>query len=447
MHRLTTLALVAILSAAPVCQDRISRDISSALGLPTRGAASIVVSSAGSVRLRIGADLISFETDVSEVGAYEALGTTSLSGILIAGRSSAGGRIEHWAASSTPGVWEIRSTLVMPGLDFVGLAFDGTRLFVLDCANQSILQAPWDGAGSLSALPWSTYVTQAEVPQLAGADDQYIVSVHPSSTPGITSGGIMLTDVYQTPETQSGILLRDGPGGILSEPCFVSRFGTPQGAVVDDATAFDGGTSIMVYATPGVTFQIVNAQDAVIGSGVGAADGSPVAVALSEPLVVGETYRALTSGTQTVAEFVCLQRHGFPESFTDGAELDRIRLSPFEYHVGNAEFSMSARVHRSQPAGPRVDYLGGCLLALEGAPIVPVDNGSGINQTLITEFWVGALGHLAENAVSGQVSMEFPIANDPSLEGIVLLAQFVVFDVSGFRLSEVVGCKIQAALQ
>jgi hypothetical protein len=64
---------------------------------------------------------------------------------------------------------------------------------------------------------------------------------------------------------------------------------------------------------------------------------------------------------------------------------------------------------------------------------------------LVTEFWVGALGYVAENTMSGQVSMLFPIANNPSLEGIVLLGQFVVFDVTGFRLSEVVGCKIQAA--
>lgn len=443
------LTFVVALCSTVVGQGRIPRHLSNALGMPTYGGASISATPSGSVKLWVtgsqGTEQVSFATGISAVGAYEALGSTSLSGLLFVGQDSTGGRVEHWAPSGTPGTWSVQSTVSIPGLDLVGVAFDGTRLFVLDCVNKSVLQSSWNGTTSLAALSWTVYATQVEVPQLAAAEDQYLLAVGPSSVPGLTAAGIMLTDLFQTAEAKAGILVRDGSSGVLAEPCFVSRFGTPEGAVVDESTAFHGGTSVMVHASPGVVFEIVNGQSAVIGSGTGASDGSAVQVSLTEALVVGSTYQVKPVGSQAVAEFVCLQRYGFPENFSDGAQLTRIRLNPVEYRVGNLDFSMRTGIQRSFTAGPRVEYVGGCLLGLEGMPIVPIDNGSGLNQVLLTEFWIGALGWVAENAMTGQVSMLFPIANDPALEGLVLLGQFVVFDVTGFRLSEVVGFKIQAA--
>lgn len=52
---------------------------------------------------------------------------------------------------------------------------------------------------------------------------------------------------------------------------------------------------------------------------------------------------------------------------------------------------------------------------------------------------------VAENARDGFLTMSLPIPNDPTLEGTILLAQFVVSDTASLRLGEIVGFKIGAA--
>lgn len=463
MQKRLLLAVLMLLTCSSVqaqaITDRPARSPSSGKGQPSYGGATIVLEKTGRVQMWIpipqDLEVVDFISGVSRVGSYEVLDSSgSLSGLLIAGSDAVGGRLEVWRPSGGPGIWAEDSSVSMPLRDLAGVAFDGSRLYILDYLSETVLWADWDGVSSLGALTFLTYATTAEVSELEDVKWRHIMDVDPGSVPGFPVSGIMLVDPFQFGLTQSGVLMRDlvvgTPNPIAANRCYVSYFQSPEGAVTDELSAYHGGTVIAVHASPGHVFEVRNELGALIGSGIGANDGSPIQVSLSESLVMGQAYMVRGVQSQLEAEFVCLRRRGFPEPFADGSQLSRIHLNANEYQVGNAGFSMTAYVDRplvEGVVGPRRDFLGGCLLALGGTPIVPFDNGNGLNELLITEFWVGALGFIGQGAMSGYVSMQFPLT-DPALEGLELMGQFVVFDDGGvFRLSEVVGFKVQPSGQ
>jgi hypothetical protein len=89
-----------------------------------------------------------------------------------------------------------------------------------------------------------------------------------------------------------------------------------------------------------------------------------------------------------------------------------------------------------------MNYAGVIAIGFGDYPVIPFDNGQGLNEVLVTEFWFGVEGRIEENAYRGYVRMNFPIASNPAFVGLDLLAQFGVFDGAGFRLSEVIGIKL-----
>lgn len=214
--------------------------------------------------------------------------------------------------------------------------------------------------------------------------------------------------------------------------------------VVDQRSVRHGGTSVDVFTGCPRSVEVMDSHGIVLGTATLPAAGS-FPVTLSTPLLVGETYVARVPGTAIAESFRCLRRHGFPETFANGTRMETILLHPAAYTVGNARFSIRARLVRSGNMGPELAFSGLMIVGFDGTPILPVENGQGTNQLLLSEFWFGATGMVAENARDGFLTMSLPIPNDPTLEGTILLAQFVVSDTASLRLGEIVGFKIGAA--
>ncbi|MCA3716872.1 MAG: hypothetical protein IM674_01330 [Brevundimonas sp.] len=413
--------------------------------MPTRAQAFIDVRPTGSVSIFAWRDSqaqrVELQTQVQAVGAYEAIGASSLDGILVSGRDGTGGRLEYWAKQS--GTWALNSILSLAGADFSGVAYDGTSLFVLDCASKTILRGLWNPASPVDLIQLSVFATQTELPQLANAGEWFLEIAPLGSLPGASSPELVLMHEFQSTYSRKGISVREVLGQIQSSPTVRNLMPVVVGAVADETSAWDGGLTLDVHVSPNTSFVVENEQLMTIATGVGGARAGLVQVALSEPLEIGKRYAVRVYGAAQSNDFVCMRRHGFPEVFSHGVSMSRIRLTPQEYRSGNLLFGIKCGLFRTSNDMGEHDYFGGMLLGLQEFPIIPFDNGSGLNSLLVTEFWVGALGRIADGAPTGLLSMTFPLVGNPSLEGIVILGQFVALEESGFRLSEVVGFKVQ----
>jgi hypothetical protein len=207
----------------------------------------------------------------------------------------------------------------------------------------------------------------------------------------------------------------------------------------------DGRSSVSVVAVGGDSIEVLDATMSVIGIGVAPQGGGEFEIPLSQIIQVGATYYIRRFGDQSVFPGLGVRRHGFPESFATGESLEKISLCPAAYHIGNAGFTYYCDITRPQGPCPAVDFTGVVVIGFENNPVVPFDNGQGVNQILIFEYWFGVTGFINQNERRGFVQWSLPLPNDPGLEGALVLAQFGILDTSavlGFRLSEVVGFKV-----
>jgi hypothetical protein len=380
--------------------------------------------------------------DLDALGAYEVIGSQSLAGLVVAGRKASAGRLEHW--TNTGSGWVMTSAMTVPGADFTGVAMLGPCLYVLDCVSNSILFGVWDPTASLGALNLGIYTTATEFTYLQESRTLLMYSLKPADIPTLAVPGLFLFTQFETLVSKGGKLLTDGASGLTMQEFVYAPLPVIEGAVVVEGSAKAGDAVVTVAAKAQRAFEILNSFGAVIGSGAGSPQGDDVQVPLAESLVLGGSYTVRVIGQPWGSPFVALQRSGFPEQFDDGTQFERITAVPTDYSVGNAGFGFTVPVLRPAFAGPQRTYFGAMTLGLARTPIAPFNNGQGINELLLASYWVGAIGEIGLNARQGHVRMNFGIPSDPSWHGLVLLGQFIVFDNTGFRLSEVVGWQIQA---
>ena len=454
MNMIRRLALAVLLLMAQVVAQSLPRDgrpLGTALGMPSRGKAMISIEEGGLVKVTqwrgTSRGRVVFQTGAQVVGGYDAIGATELDGIVVAGRSGTAGIVEHWVLSQ--GAWAKSSEFMLPAADFAGVAFDGQsgQLYLLDCVNNAVFKASWQPSMSLQLVALSVLCTQLDLPLLSDSKNLFLEIANPSEVPGISVGQPMLVDLQSGANFRGGVLIRDVAQQVTFDGCILNRYGASMAAVVDEASAASGDSFVAVFASKGVPFDVVDDTGAILGSGVGATDGGPVSVTLSQPLVFGHRYGARVQGATWVSTFTCVHRHGFPEPFSHGVSMSRIAISPGSYYSGNQDFSVSSSLRRIGTNWDGHDYFGAMTLGLETTPIVPFDNGNGLNSILAADYWVGALGFIRDGERSGFVRMKFPIPGSPSVEGLTLLGQFIVFEETGFRLSEIIGFKIQPAQQ
>lgn len=449
----TTRNFVAFLLVLPVAilfatgltaQGRPSRGAASGYGgHPERDRTWVSVSDAASVRIvwDSGAGLQdrSFAAGVAAVGGFELIGASVATDVLIAGRSGTMGCVVHWQLDPGTQTWGNLGSFILPNADFAGIAhLDGT-LFLLDAVSKTILRATWDPATqAIGGLQLSVFVTSVDLPVLNDANYRYLLAVEAGSWPGLSASGVYVPEVGVSLIGSKGPLVREVLGVPAIESFRYDPCPQPAFAVADEALAVAGSSTLVVHAPAGLAYEILGPSAVVIGAESGAIDDSPKTVSLTAPLVAGETYVVRVVGSGVATTFKCMRRHGFPEAMVDGAQMGRIRMAPEDYVVGNSGFRIACPVTRTG-GGARSAYLGLMIMGFDDAPVVPVQNGQGTNQILVSEYWVGAGGFVAEHAWAGSVDMSFPIPNTPALEGLVLLAQFVVADAAGLRLSEVIG--------
>jgi hypothetical protein len=435
----------AILTAVLSAQARPSRSLTGGWGDGlTLGSAMIVAESSG-IRVtgptptgeRVSAVL---STAIEILGAYDVIGGPTLTGLVVAGATSQGGRVESWALNGTN--WSMTSSLNVPGTDFTGVARVGPYLYLLDRVSRTVLRALWTPQENLASTSLEVYITQVDLPALSDASLLLMYGLEAGEAQALPGPGLFLFSLFELNLTKWGHLVRDTVNGLAIDGFVYSRHPGVNGVVAIEEQIKAGDSMVMVSTNGPQSFEIVSQEGNVIGAATGPLQGGAVQTMLSEPLELGKRYTARLAGDATGATFVPLQRVGFPEQFADGSALQRVTIAPADYRVNNAEFSISAQVVRPGCLGPQQSYFGAMTLGLADTPIAPFDNGQGINELLLASYWVGALGEMRLNAKYGYVKMTFPIPNDPTWVGLVILGQFIVFDSAGFRLSEIVGFKI-----
>lgn len=385
-----------------------------------------------------------WQTGVVAPGGIETLGPYSTCGFLVAGRSSTGAGIaEHWAFNSGSGIWELASSLNIPASDFSGVAFDGTNLYLLDCVTNTILRGVWTVSQSLSATPFTVWVGVSEVPLLLRARSVSAWAVDLTNLPGVAAPGIFLVGDDQVDFPFNGVFVYQSTSGPSSLSYMLGTSSVLTYPVILDTGLVDGDSIVTVAATPLTSVEVLNAQGVVVGSGTSPSVGGEFGVPISQVIHVGELFSVRSAGSARLCAARAIRRHGFPEQFMTGESLTRMTMSPATYNLGNTAFRLYCDVERPL-GGPEICYSGLVIVGFGSDPVVPFDNGQGVNQALVSQYWFGVSGYIGENLRRGFVEIGMPIPSDPGLEGLVLLTQFVVGDSlsGGFRLSEVIGFKL-----
>lgn len=413
------------------------------------GSAHVAVSVDGDVRIvdRVGATKVvhSFASGVPVPGGYDVQGTSSIVGMLVAGRNALGGVLVRWAFDAPSGTWQLTDSYTLPGGDFGGVVHVDGHLYLLECVTGCILGSAWDpDLQTFGELAMSVVATAVDVPGLAVPDLLTLYPLEAGSAPDLPGPGAFVHEIWREPIGQRGSLLRQSLGSTVVSSYTYDPLPIAPVALVDETQVAAGDDQVAVLAPPGLSFHIHAPHGGVIGSGVGDANGSAL-VSLSEPLAVGSVYSVREVGLAYGTAFQCVARFGFPEQLADGTQMQRSTIALRDAVVDNPDFGLSVPIRRATQ-GPRVGYAGLVIVGFLGMPILAVDNGQGVNAVLDSEFWIGAGGHIAEHALNGFVDMSFPIPNNPNLAGVVFLTQFVVGDALGLRLGEVLGFQIGPAL-
>lgn len=442
------LAALLLVASAVSAQSRPSRALSSDMAhCSTRGVDNVFVDASGwvSVATPVAGALStsSFQSGVTNVGGYEVHGSTRVEGILVAGSTGSNGRVEYWTQAAVGQAWVLNSQYTLANADFGGIAHDGMRLFLLDAPSSTILVAYWAPGNSVATLQPTFYCGQQLAPELALSVAAEMMWLPAGSCSFLPGPGLFVSSSLFLSDARFGHLLRDSANGITSESFHFSARPGLSTPVVDEASAREGDATLSVYAANSVPFTVKNGSGQDIGNSSASPVDGMVQVTLSESLVAGQRYE-VHSQSGGVSSFTCVQRYGFPEAFASGESLDRMRPRPEQYHLGNANFAFECGIKRSQIGGAAKSYIGVLIAGFDYHPIIPFDNGQGVNQLLVSEYWFGAEGYIDAGATRGMVTLSLPIPSEPSLEGTLLLAQFGVVDGQGSVLSEVIGFKLVA---
>jgi hypothetical protein len=165
-------------------------------------------------------------------------------------------------------------------------------------------------------------------------------------------------------------------------------------------------------------------------------------VNLSRALVIGNRYLARKAGEATSPELfsvACPVRHGYSESLASGITLSGMYY-PVGYHVGSSKAMSYLATYKVDTEAPKLvsGYMALAFRDQQGQdPVVQV----GDNWLLNTNFFIGVTGYVSQP--NGHIAGYFPIPDDPNLIGAVLLTQFWIQDGETYRLSQIIGAKIE----
>lgn len=373
------------------------------------------------------------------------IGHQHITDFVIVGGDNANGIIEHWTIGATS-TWALASSATFASEDFSAVAFDGNHLFVLACESKQVWRAPWTPSSSVDGLTWTAWVTESDIPDLAEPDMLHMHYLEGAISADIPSDGLFLFNSYQSPSSvRTGWHATDASGSLQVNRAFWDRWPALPGPIADEASANAGDTTLLVHVSGQQNVEVLDGSGMIIGSASSVADDSQLTVPLSSTLTVGAEYTVRLAGASTGATFTCIERHGYPETFIDGVKLGARPPTTASYHINNPDFSVSVPATRDASLGnaPALLYVGIVIVGLTNDAVVPYDNGQGTNQLLDSLYWIGALGGIRENANTGHISLGIPLANDPALVDVVFKTQFAIHDGAAFRLSEVIGGKVQ----
>jgi hypothetical protein len=348
---------------------------------------------------------------------------------LLCGMDAAGqGVIEVWEYVPGSGLSIVQSR-VLYGMDIVGAVYHApsSSIYLLDASGSRIVRGTWDGHFPLTYVALATYANGDQVAELATAADH---------TLDVGADGSVRMIRYPAMRGREGHVLDVSGPTLQLAPLAGPGFTHPAYAIPELSS--EGGTSVSVRATQGVSFQIVRASNgAVIGSGVGQGASSVVTVTTTEPLVLGERYSAQVPGAGSAApyQFECVRRYGTSETLSDGTS-----MMPFFYQLGAASGSIF-NIHLALQSPPQVfDRSFSCYLLvafrLPSDPVVQI----GSNFLLSTSTFFPVTGWIPANLTNGHVALDVPIP--AGMAGLVFLVQFAVVDGSQWKVSQIYGSAI-----
>lgn len=448
-HIPIAVALLLVVSPA-LAQVRDSRSMVSGEDLPTASSDHVYVDTAGLACIRqMGQDAAQFQTGVAAPGAAFVLGYPHIQHLVIAGRDTQGGRLEHWSLSAVSMQWGLTSALAFPGGDFSGIVFEGGFLYLLECITGTVLKSGWDPTLNLSTTAFQVWADAASVPVLSGSDNLTMRYRNQASSPGLPGSGLFLFDANSSSVVKRGVLVAEVGGLIQWNAALWKQRPALLGPIADIASAVDGATSVTIIVSGQQSVEVLDSSATVLGAATSSPTDRTIVVPLTSPLVVGQEYSVRLAGSSSSRPFACVQRFGYPEALADGSRLGVRRVEAERYHINNPSFAVECPLYRDGirdgSAAPELNYLGVLIIGFASSNVVPFDNGQGVNQLLDSTFWVGALGGIRENHSSGYVEMKMPLADDPTWVGTLVKTQFAIFDGVWFGLSEVTGYTLRAA--
>lgn len=348
--------------------------------------------------------------------------------------------VEHWKYQTQANSWSLVSSYCLPGADFSSVAYGDGGLYLVECVSKVILRGAWDGASPLASVVFSPLVFEAELSILGSAGSLEIYWLKGTGVPGVSGPGLFVVPSEQLQQPLYGSMVSD-VGGQVSVASFCYRTHLPMTSpVVPDGGAVDGASTIKVAGSGSQSVEVVDDAGGVMGVGLAPPNGGEFEVPLSAPLQLGRVYGVREPGSVTSSPVRAERRLGFPETFSTSESLTGVQTLPDSYHVGNAGFGFYVDIEREPGVSPAKAFVGVIVIGYESDPIVPFDNGQGLNVVLISQYWFGALGFLGQNSQRGVVRWGLPIPNNPELAGIEMRAQFGMVDSDGgFRLSDAIG--------
>ncbi len=370
--------------------------------------------------------------------------------VLIAGKGSTAGRLEHWKKGAG-GDYSLVSFYRFAPWNLRGVCYDDAidRIYVLDATTKAIWVNTWDGVSALPSSNWVPWVTSATLPILSDADVQTIqlgstITDSPSSASAIT---LMRYMEFIAPGLYSRHQLVEVNGTVISKSYTTYGPLADANVRVDSTSATEGGSSVVVEADAGSVVQLIDMSSGQsLGQATVPQNASAVAVKLSALLTIGSYYcpKIVGQDFNGYMAFRCMRRYGSPQSFSDGTRIERIP-HPHDNRVGNSEFYLSCPLHSDHPPVAPVTIVGNAAFDIRN-PATQADPVSEVNGThfLRNPLFLPINGRLYPSG-KAILTTELPIPNDPALAGQVMLFQFWLLDGVKIRVSEVVGLVIDAA--
>lgn len=361
------------------------------------------------------------------------------------GRDVTGNGIVQVIADNGAGTFSIAGVSTIVGADICGVTYSlvQQKLFVLDAVQERIMSAPYT-LGAAAPTTWSTVVTTQEVPALADAANRNLHMLSDGAEPQL-----QISEYGPVVPARDWFTIKLGGTVEING----SAVGSNDFASLDDIGCVVGALSVDVLAQPSTVVSVVEISSGgniSLGSATTDLNGHAT-VLLSQPLDHSKVYAAQSALTSEPTEpfVVPLMRWG--PTTAAGLNIDNgLRLRPWgnigtSSYIGNDAFFFSLR---SEPQSSTSQVTLGkrqCTLLLGIHGIHTTTNTE--QGPLLQAGWFGNDTMEVIDQGGAAAIVDAPIPNDSGLEGVVLLAQWVIEDVDSpsVFLSDIVGVRLRGA--